>query len=109
MDTLCPLWSMFHVFAGGTPFVALMLGMRIVFTNQFMQGEDLVQIFADTDVTFTHGVPTIWQSVRVALEKTHKDMRLPFNVKRIVCGGAAPPMDLIQWFEGEYGVEFMQS
>jgi fatty-acyl-CoA synthase len=65
---------------------------------------DLAELIAEEQVTFTAGVPTIWQGM----------MRLDpapdlSSVKEIVCGGSAVPEALIRGFEEKFGVPIVQA
>jgi fatty-acyl-CoA synthase len=65
---------------------------------------DLAELIAAEHVTFTAGVPTIWQGM----------MRLDpppdlSSLKEIVCGGSAVPEALIRGFEEKFGVPIIQA
>jgi fatty-acyl-CoA synthase len=65
---------------------------------------DLAELIGEEHVTFTAGVPTIWQGM----------MRLDpapdlSSLKEIVCGGSAVPEALIRGFEEKFGVPIVQA
>ena len=53
-------------------------------------------------------VPAIWQSARQALEARPELYKDRFRIKSIICGGTAPPPEMMRWYLDTYGVEFMQ-
>ncbi len=51
---------MFHVNAWGTPFIAAMVGARLVLPGPHLDGDSLLQLLAAEKVTVGFGVPAIW-------------------------------------------------
>jgi acyl-CoA synthetase (AMP-forming)/AMP-acid ligase II len=103
-DTVMPVVPMFHVNAWGLPYISTNSGARLVMPGPRMTPGDLAQLIADEHVTFTAGVPTIWQGM----------MRLDpapdlSSLKEIVCGGSAVPESLIRGFEERFGVPIVQA
>jgi fatty-acyl-CoA synthase len=103
-DTVMPVVPMFHVNAWGLPYIATTAGARLVMPGPRMTPGDLAELIASENVTFTAGVPTIWQGM----------MRLDpppdlSCVKEIVCGGSAVPESLIRGFEDKFGVPIVQA
>ena len=56
-----------------------MLGCRVCQISRFGQPENTLKMFIDQGVTFSAGVPTIWQGIRAALEASPVD-RAGFKV-----------------------------
>jgi fatty-acyl-CoA synthase len=108
VDTVLPVVPMFHANAWGMPYAACMLGAKLVFTGPMMDGASLCQLMADERVTFTAGVPTIWLGVMRELADNPGRYDLS-ALQRMVCGGSSPPRALIDWFETELGIEFIQA
>ena len=52
-----PFVPMFHVLSWGVPFMALMLGTRMIMNNRFMDPASLLQCFVDWEVQLSTGVP----------------------------------------------------
>ena len=69
-------------------------GARLVMPGPRMTPGDLAELIASEQVTFTAGVPTIWQGM-MRLDPT-PDLS---SLKEIVCGGSAVPESLIRGFE----------
>ena len=59
--------------------MSLMLGCRVCQISRFGQPENTLKMFIDQGVTFSAGVPTIWQGIRAALEASPVD-RAGFKV-----------------------------
>ena len=107
MDTVLGIVPMFHANAWGLPWAACMLGMQQVYPHRFMDPQRLTELLASEKVSMSAGVPTIWQGVRAVLEAAPGKFDLS-HLKRMTCGGSAPPPSLIQWFWDELGVEMIQ-
>ncbi|TVS08291.1 MAG: long-chain-fatty-acid--CoA ligase, partial [Gammaproteobacteria bacterium] len=107
MDTVLGIVPMFHANAWGLPWAACMLGMQQVYPHRFMDPQRLTELLASEKVSMSAGVPTIWQGVRAVLEAAPGKFDLSY-LKRMTCGGSAPPPSLIQWFWDELGVEMIQ-
>lgn len=107
-DTVLSVVPMFHANAWGMPFTGMMLGIKQVYPGAMMDGASICQLIQDEKVTFTAGVPTIWLGVMNELRKNPGKYDLS-SLKAMVCGGSAPPRALIDWFETNLGVEFIQA
>src|SRR5205814_208318 len=59
-DTLLPVVPMFHANAWGYPYLAAMVGSKLVFPGPHLDPESLLEDFVAEGVTWTAGVPTIW-------------------------------------------------
>ena len=106
--TVLAVVPMFHANAWGMPFTALMLGIKQVYPGAMMDGASICQLIQDEKVTFTAGVPTIWLGVMNELRNNPGKYDLS-SLRTMVCGGSAPPRALIDWFETNLGVEFIQA
>jgi fatty-acyl-CoA synthase len=103
-DSVMPVVPMFHVNAWGLPYAAATSGSRLVLPGPRMAPGDLAELISSEKVTFTAGVPTVWQGM----------MRLDpapdlSSLKEIVCGGSAVPESLIRGFEERFGVPIVQA
>src|SRR3954471_8525275 len=103
-DSVMPVVPMFHVNAWGLPYIATTAGARLVLPGPRMTPGELAELIAAEKVTFSAGVPTIWQGM----------MRLDpapdlSSLKEIVCGGSAVPESLIRGFEDKFGVPIVQA
>ncbi len=100
-DVVLPVVPMFHVNAWGTPYTAPMVGAKLVFPGPALDGKSLYEIFEAEGVTFSAGVPTVWQGLLAHVE----EHGLRFStMNRTVIGGSACPPAMIETFEKNYGV-----
>jgi acyl-CoA synthetase (AMP-forming)/AMP-acid ligase II len=90
-DTVMPVVPMFHVTAWGIPFLAPMVGAKLVFPGPKLDPASVIELVRSEKVTMSLGVPTVWLAVRDALEKD--DAYLP-TLERLVIGGSACPPSL---------------
>src|SRR3954453_23413629 len=103
-DPVLPVVPMFHVNAWGLPYIATTAGARLVLPGPRMTPGDIAELIAAEQVTFTAGVPTIWQGM-MRLEPA-PDLS---SLKEIVCGGSAVPEALIRGFDERFGVPIVQA
>jgi fatty-acyl-CoA synthase len=102
-DTILPVAPMFHANAWGLPFSATMLGARLVLPGPHVDPESILDLMVSERVTISCGVPTVWIGVLEALGKN--PVRWKFDAPvRIVCGGTAPPLELIRQLD-RYGLQ----
>ena len=88
-DVYMPVTPMFHVLAWGLPYVAVLLGLRIVLPGRYVP-EILLELKKTEKVTFSHCVPTILQMMLDAAGREGHDLR----GWKIITGGAALPPGL---------------
>ncbi|HCB0552907.1 TPA: long-chain fatty acid--CoA ligase [Klebsiella pneumoniae] len=100
-DSLLPVVPMFHVNAWGTPFIAAMVGARLVLPGPHLDGDSLLQLLAAEKVTVGFGVPVIWAGFLAAMRRT--EVRLP-EFKRALVGGSALPPSMAEAFQRDYGI-----
>jgi len=105
-DVMLPIVPMFHVNAWGLPFVAAMLGIKIVLPGPCLDAPSICELFTSERVNFTAGVPTIWLTMLRYLEE-HPDKWRPQAGTRMLVGGTAPPEFLIREFQ-KRGVHLIQ-
>jgi fatty-acyl-CoA synthase len=103
-DSVMPVVPMFHVNAWGLPYIATTAGARLVMPGPRMAPGDLAELIAAEKVTFTAGVPTIWQGM-LRLDPA-PDLS---SLKEVVSGGSAVPESLIRGFEERFGVPIVQA
>jgi 3-(methylthio)propionyl---CoA ligase len=92
---VCPIVPMFHVNAWGIPYVAPMVGAKLVLPGPKLDGASLHQLMSDEGVSFTAGVPTVWLALLDWLDAEGKS--LP-GLKRVAIGGSAAPPVMLQRF-----------
>jgi fatty-acyl-CoA synthase len=97
-DVMLPIVPMFHVNAWGLPFVAAMLGIKIVFPGSCLDAPSICELFHSERVNFAAGVPTVWLNMLQYIEE-HPEKWQPQPGIRILVGGAAPPEMIIREFK----------
>ena len=105
-DTILPVVPMFHVNAWGLPYVACMVGAKLVFPGPGLDGKSLYELFETEKVTLSAGVPTVWQGLLAYVEANG----LKFStMNRSVIGGSACPPAMIRSFYENYGVQVLHA
>src|SRR5215211_8164502 len=105
-DAILPVVPMFHANAWGYPYLATMLGARLVFPGPHLDPESLLDAFVDEQVTWTAGVPTIWMGILQLLDANPGRWDLP--LKGMLVGGSAVPRAMIQAYKQRYGLQIVQ-
>ena len=102
-DVAMPVVPMFHANAWGIAQAAPAAGASLVMPGAMMQPENLAKLIIEEGVTFTAGVPTIWQGVLPHLAgKPHK-------LRDIGCGGSAVPKALSEAYREQVGLPILQA
>ncbi len=104
-DSVVPVVPMFHINAWGLPYIALLAGARLVLPRNRLDGASLTALFQAEGVSVAVGVPTIWTHLAEHLRTTGE--KLP-SLRRLMLGGAALPGPLLDYFEGQHGIEMVQ-
>ncbi|MGO1688643.1 MAG: long-chain-fatty-acid--CoA ligase, partial [Psychrobacter sp.] len=105
-DVMLPVVPMFHVNAWGTPYAAALTGCSLVLPGPNLDGDSLVTLIDDYQVTAALGVPTIWQSLLAAANA--KGSKLA-SMNRNVVGGAACPPSIIKTFKDDYNCDTLHA
>jgi len=95
-DAVMPVVPMFHVNSWGVPFLAPMIGAKLVLPGPRLDPASIIDLVEREGVTYSLGVPTVWLAVRDELEK--RDARLP-TLQTLVIGGSAVPASLFDDLE----------
>jgi fatty-acyl-CoA synthase len=105
-DAILPVVPMFHANAWGYPYVATMLGAKLVYPGPHLDPVSLLDAFVEERVTWTAGVPTIWMGIlqQLRTEPGRWDLSA---MKGMLCGGSAVPRALIAGFR-ELGLTVVQ-
>src|SRR5437879_12285725 len=102
-DTLLPVVPMFHANAWGYPYLAAMLGSKIVCPGPHLDPESLLEDFVQEGVTWTAGVPTIWLGILGLLDASPGRWDLS-RMKGMLVGGSAAPRSMIAGFKERHGM-----
>jgi fatty-acyl-CoA synthase len=106
-DTILPVVPMFHVNAWGYPYIATMLGSKLVLPGQYLDPESLLDDLASEGVTWTAGVPTIWLGMLRLLDAEPDRWDLSC-LRGMLVGGAAVPRAMITAYKERHGLTVVQ-
>jgi acyl-CoA synthetase (AMP-forming)/AMP-acid ligase II len=105
-DSILPVVPMFHVNAWGLPYIACMVGAKMVMPGPGLDGKSLYELFEAEGVTVSAGVPTVWQGLLAHVDAHN----LKFStMKRTVIGGSACPPAMLRAFQDKYGVQVLHA
>ena len=99
-DIVLPLVPMFHAMAWGLPYASMFAGADIVLPGG--KPACIASLIAEMGVTVAAGVPTVWTKAYPELRKRRQDIS---RLRRLIVGGEAMPLPLIEAYEKELGVE----
>ena len=105
-DTILPVVPMFHVNAWGLPYVACMVGAKLVFPGPWLDGKSLHDLFEAEGVTVSAGVPTVWQGLLAHVEAN--DLKFS-TMRRTIIGGSACPPAMMRAFQERYDVQVLHA
>ena len=99
-DVVLPVVPMFHAMAWGLPYASMFAGADLVLPGA--KPVCLAKLIAETGVTVAAGVPTVWAQVYPELHKRKEEIG---TLRRLIVGGEAMPLSLIEAYEKGLGVE----
>lgn len=88
-DVYMPMTPMFHVHAWGVPYVATLMGAKQVYPGRYVP-DNIVRLYRNEGVTFSHGVPAVLQMVLNCDEAKDTDL----SGWKMLTGGSAPTSGL---------------
>jgi fatty-acyl-CoA synthase len=106
-DTLLPVVPMFHANAWGYPYLAALIGNKLVYPGPYLDPESLLEDFVQERVTWTAGVPTIWMGLLQLLDAEPGKWDLS-HMKGMLVGGSAVPRSLIAAYKERHGLNIVQ-
>jgi acyl-CoA synthetase (AMP-forming)/AMP-acid ligase II len=92
---------MFHVNAWAVPYLAPLVGAKLVLPGPALDGPSLHALFEAEGVTCTSGVPTVWLGLLRHMEEAGQRFS---TLNRLLVGGSAVPLAMLRTFEETYGV-----
>jgi len=105
-DAILPVVPMFHANAWGYPYLATMIGAKLVYPGPHLDAVSLLEDFTQECVTWSAGVPTIWLGILAELEASPGKWDLS-RMKGMFVGGSAVPRKLIVDF-ARHGLTIVQ-
>ena len=106
LDVIMPIAPMFHANAWGIPYVANMVGAKLVLPGRNLDGKSIYNLLESEKVTFTAAVPTIWLMLFQFLETEKKKLNY---LKSCAIGGAACPKVMIENFAEKHQVHVIHA
>jgi len=104
-DVVLPVVPMFHVNAWSLPYLAPMVGAKMVFPGAALDGKSIYELLESEGVTVSAGVPTVW----LALLNHVQSVAGRFSsMHRTLIGGSACPPAMIAKF-ADYGVTVLHA
>src|SRR5690242_7423801 len=67
-DAILPVVPMFHANAWGYPYLATLIGAKLVYPGPLLDPQSLLEDFVQEKVTWSAGVPTIWMGILQLLD-----------------------------------------
>ncbi len=105
-DTILPVAPLFHCNGWSSPFTAPMTGAGLVLPGRAVDAASLCALIAAERVTLSFGVPTVWLDLLAHLDRTGGRLD---SLRRVGCGGSAPPRALIERLARDHGVELVHA
>ncbi len=106
-DSFLPVVPMFHANAWGYPYLATMLGAKVVYPGPHLDAESLLDACVQEGVTWAAGVPTIWMGILALLDAQPDRFDLS-KMKGMLVGGSAVPRAMIAAFKQRHGLQIIQ-
>ncbi|CAE6732520.1 3-methylmercaptopropionyl-CoA ligase [Paraburkholderia aspalathi] len=105
-DVILPVVPMFHVNAWGLPYIACMVGAKLVFPGPALDGKSLHELIENEQVTLSAGVPTVWQGLLAHVDAITGSFS---SMKRTIIGGAPCPTAMTTAFQARYGIDVVHA
>jgi 3-(methylthio)propionyl---CoA ligase len=100
-DAILPIAPMYHANAWAMPYIAPMVGAKLVLPGPKMDAPSILELINGEKVTFACAVPTVWTMVLEHLQATGGRID---SLKRTTIGGSAVPQSMMDIFREQYGV-----
>jgi acyl-CoA synthetase (AMP-forming)/AMP-acid ligase II len=104
-DVIMPVVPMFHANSWGLAFSAPYVGAKLVLPGPLLDGASLHHLIEEEGVTFSAGVPTVWQGYVDHLRSLGISRT---SLQRVVIGGSACPTSLFDAL-GELGASVIHA
>jgi acyl-CoA synthetase (AMP-forming)/AMP-acid ligase II len=106
-DAILPVVPMFHANAWGYPYVATMIGSKLVYPGPHLDPESLLDLMSSERVAWAAGVPTIWMGILQLLDEDASRWDLS-AMKAMLVGGSAVPRAMIAAYKQRHGIQIVQ-
>ncbi|BAN26574.1 3-(methylthio)propionyl-CoA ligase [Caballeronia insecticola] len=105
-DVILPVVPMFHVNAWGLPYIACMVGAKLVLPGPALDGKSLYRLIETEQVTLSAGVPTVWQGLLSHVAEQGGSFS---SMRRTLIGGAPCPTAMTVEFQERYHVDVLHA
>ncbi len=105
-DVVLPIVPLFHANAWGLAFNCPAVGAKMVMPGPKLDGASVYELMETEGVTFSAGVPTVWQMLLQHMDTTKSKFS---TLKTMVVGGSALPEAILRGFRDRYGVEVISA
>jgi fatty-acyl-CoA synthase len=105
-DAIMPVVPMFHANAWGYPYIATMVGAKLVYPGPHLDPQSLLEDMTQESVTWSAGVPTIWMAILQKLDAEPGTWDLS-RMKGMFVGGSAVPRQMIADYQ-RHGLTIVQ-
>ncbi len=100
-SSILPVVPMFHVNAWGTPYIALLTGVKLLLPGPALDGASLHELIKKESPNILMGVPTVWLGLLNYLSEN--DLKLS-GVEQVMVGGSAAPYAMIKDFNEKHDI-----
>jgi 3-(methylthio)propionyl---CoA ligase len=100
-SVILPVVPMFHVNAWGLPYIACLVGAKLVLPGPALDGKSLYELIETERVTVSAGVPTVWQGLLHHVRASGVSFS---SMRRTIIGGSACPPVMLEEFESAHDV-----
>lgn len=100
-DAILPIAPMYHANAWAMPYIAPMVGAKLVLPGPNMDPESILALINGEEVTFACAVPTVWTMVLEHLDATGGRVD---SLERTTIGGSAVPQSMMDRLREKYGI-----
>jgi fatty-acyl-CoA synthase len=111
-DAILPVVPMFHANAWGYPYVATLMGSKLVYPGPHLDPESLLDLMSSERVAWAAGVPTIWMGILQLLDRAAAEgdaSRWDLSaMKAMLVGGSAVPRAMIAAYKQRHGIQIVQ-
>jgi fatty-acyl-CoA synthase len=101
-DVMLPIVPLFHAKAWGLAFNCPAVGCKMVMPGPKLDGASVYEMMESEGVTFSAGVPTVWQMLLQHMDSTKSKFT---TLKTLIVGGSALPESILRGFHDRYNVE----
>ena len=105
-DSILVIAPMYHANAWSVPYLAPMVGAKLVLPGDDMSAPSLHGLILDEGVTFACAVPTVWTTLLAHVDSQAKTSL--GKLKRAAIAGVAVPPAMIDHLRTRYGVAVLQ-